>query len=218
MIKKILIDLDQTILNHDRGIKHALDFLYLTCKNNYKYQCVMQRYHHCNHELWSMYEKGIIDVSTLIEIRNRFILREFDISRYELYRFNNIYTSECSIFPVWLKIFPYLKKNIEIYVFSNGLKKIQLKKIKSARITNVFSGFFFGERAPLNKPNMEFLEEIYSCFYNIKKSEILVIGDSLVNDISPAKRYGFNTLIFSNNEDEYTFIKKLIWLINYGNT
>ncbi|HHW7544813.1 TPA: HAD family hydrolase [Mannheimia haemolytica] len=152
MIKKILIDLDQTILNHNRGIKHALNFLYSKCKNNHKYQWFIQRYNHCNHELWSMYEKGIIDVSTLIEIRNRFVLREFGISRYELHRFNKIYAKECKIFPVWLKIFPYLKrKNIEIYIFSNGLRKIQLKKIKSAKIMDVFSGFFFRRKTTIEQ-------------------------------------------------------------------
>lgn len=219
MIRKILIDLDQTILNHEKGINIALRFLYSKCKVNYEYDLFIKKYKNLNHTLWKMYEEGIIGVSTLISLRSIFIKKEFMISNNELNKFNKIYIKECNLFPIWLKIFPYLKKKkIDIYIFSNGLSNIQLKKIRSTRIQDMFSGFFFGEKYPLNKPNIFFLDKIYSSYYNIKKSEILVIGDSLKNDIYPAKRYGFQALNFDHNENEYIFIKKLIRLISYDYT
>ncbi|MDH3001425.1 hypothetical protein A1D23_12820 [Chelonobacter oris] len=213
MIKKILFDIDQTIIDHELAINIAIKAIFCKAKNKQNYEDFILKYNNYNKLLWNKYENGELKIDSLLNHRDKFFIEELNLSKRDIKEFYDIYISECKIYPVWKYIFNKIKDmNISMYIFSNGFSEIQRKKLTANHINHYFDDMFFGEKYPYNKPNKEFLDQIYTNILPCEKHEVLVIGDSIKNDIIPSKNYGFQTYIFSK-KDHY-FFENLLRIIS----
>ncbi|MEH6892686.1 HAD family hydrolase [Bacillus sp. JJ864] len=198
-MKYIVFDLDETIFDHKRGEKESLKEIYNTDFKDLiisfgEFHRTFTKY---NKISWEHFEKGIQNIEETLF--NRFkLLCDFYGMKKDLTdlvsRYSHEYIKQC---------IPYLGANtllkelvnmgFSLAVCSNGMEKIQIGKMNYHNIKHFFSYFQFGRNYPACKPNLEFFNNLLKNL-KAKPHEVLFIGDSLTNDINPAKELGMKSL------------------------
>lgn len=84
--------------------------------------------------------------------------------------------------------------------------------VKSSNLAELFSFFdflVFSDEINASKPSSEFFENVFRQT-NVKKKEIIHIGDNYSADYIGAKNFGFNALLIENSEYSIELIKREI--------
>ncbi|MFJ7915547.1 MULTISPECIES: HAD family hydrolase [unclassified Lysinibacillus] len=198
-MKYIIFDLDETIFNHTNGEKNGLKDIHI--KYFEVYGISYENFHHNFSEFnklsWENFENGIQNIEATLS--NRFkLLCEFYEIEIDLLNLLKDYTASYI-----RNCIPYigakallnelLNMGFVLGVCSNGLERIQFDKMKYHNIEKYFSFFQFGSEFPSCKPNQYFFTHMLNDL-KVEPQEILLIGDSLTNDIIPAEKSGMKTL------------------------
>lgn len=114
---------------------------------------------------------------------------------------NNQYNMKLSKYMVNLLKYCNDEK-INIGIVTNGTKYHQTKKIQSLDLTHWFDNksIFISDEIGMHKPSIEIFEHVLSQM-NISKNNTYFIGDSIENDIIPAKKFGLKTIYVDRNND-----------------
>lgn len=105
-----------------------------------------------------------------------------------------------------VKLIEYLSKKYDLVLLSNWFTDTQKLRLKGVGIDKYFSIITGGDEHPL-KPNLEAFDIILKDY---KPEECLMVGDSLIADIIPAKKLGINTIwITKESSKEYKTIKEI---------
>lgn len=208
MIKNILFDLDDTILDFKRAEKQAL-FKTLKELDITPDDEIAEKYSRYNISQWKRLELGEIT------------RQEVKVNRYKLL-FDDI-GAECSpelatqIYEQKLAVGHYfidgaedllksLSKSYNLYLVSNGSKIVQTGRLASAGISPYFKGIFISQDVGYEKPSPLFFEKVFNSIDNFSKSETVIVGDSLSSDIKGGINAGIKTVWFNpckeaNNSD-----------------
>lgn len=203
-IKYVIFDLDKTLFNHVKGERMGLERVFGAY---YKEKVVDFNSFHSEFSIanatgWKNYEKGECDVKCVLQYPF--------IQLCNLYRVNNdlneivnlytdVYVKYCTLFEGVDAILNHLvDSGINLAICTNGFEKVQGAKIVYHGIKNYFSHFFYGSKAPLCKPHRYFFNIMINAL-QVNANQILFIGDSLENDIYPARNAGMNVLYIDNN-------------------
>jgi len=81
----------------------------------------------------------------------------------------------------------------KIALLTNGSVKRQEKKLKNSALDKHFDLIQISEKVGFNKPHPAAFESIYHQF-NMIPDECLMVGDSEINDILPAKKLGMKSV------------------------
>lgn len=203
MIKNILFDLDDTILDFKKAEKIALfktlEELGVTPDDE-----IAQKYSRYNISQWKRLELGEIT------------RQEVKVNRYKLL-FDDI-GADCSpelateIYEEKLAVGHYfidgaedllksLCKSYNLYLVSNGSKKVQTGRLASAGISPYFKGIFISQDVGYEKPSPLFFEKVFHSIDNFSKSETAIIGDSLSSDIKGGINAGIKTVWFNPRKE-----------------
>jgi len=118
--------------------------------------------------------------------------------------------------PDFLRPYPYVLETLEMLknrgmklgIITDAKRKKAMQRIKAMNITDFFDIIITfedtGEKKPSKKPFRLAMKKL-----NLKPVEILFVGDSMERDIQPAKNLGMKTLRVKRNED-FRKIKELI--------
>ncbi len=110
-----------------------------------------------------------------------------------LYQFIDI--GKYRLFPKTKKVLALLYRKYPLYLVSYGKRSLQNKKINITRIRKYFKDVFITE-VDNKKP---LIERVYRIEKKrnpkLKKSEVLMVGDSLTSDILAAKRAGVSSVL-----------------------
>lgn len=105
-----------------------------------------------------------------------------------------------------VKLIEYLSKKYDLVLLSNWFTDTQKLRLKGVGIDKYFSIITGGDENPL-KPNLEAFDIVLKDY---KPEECLMVGDSLIADIIPAKKLGINTIwITKESSKEYKTIKEI---------
>lgn len=105
-----------------------------------------------------------------------------------------------------VKLIEYLSKKYDLVLLSNWFTDTQKLRLKGVGIDKYFSIITGGDEHPL-KPNLEAFDSVLKDY---KPEECLMVGDSLIADIIPAKELGINTIwITKESSKEYKTIKEI---------
>ncbi|MBR6509719.1 MAG: HAD-IA family hydrolase [Clostridia bacterium] len=119
-----------------------------------------------------------------------------------------------------LKTLKYLKDNgYRIYITSNGYPDFQYPRIKKARISKFFDGFFISEEIGHKKPSPAFFNYVFTRIPESNRSKVLVVGDAPTADILGGINAKFDTVWVSNGKSRCKYkstytIKNIDELIN----
>lgn len=211
MIKAVLIDIDNTLLDFDAYVKKAMKDGFEIFNLGLYDDSMFRVFQQINNEMWRKIEQGSMTYDELMQERWNKIFTVLNIS-FDGCRFEK-YFREClfdSAIPIKnaLDILAYLKDRYILCVASNGPYDQQMNRLKKGKMFSFFSEFFISEKMGVSKPSKEFFSHCLSelnaernkqgaC--EILPSEIIMIGDSLTSDIAGAIDSGFKTCFFDKN-------------------
>lgn len=196
MVKTLLLDIDDTILDFHRAQDTALPetFLELGIEPTSE---VLSRYNEINREGWQMLERGEITRDEVVLRRFRILFSELgrpEIDAKETWR---IYEDKLSRIHVFIdgakELLDELFGKYDMYVVSNGTASVQDRRIAESGIGKYFKKMFISERVGYDKPSREFFDFCFAEIGDFDKAETLIVGDSLTSDILGGINAGIRT-------------------------
>lgn len=205
--KYILFDIDNTLIDFGASLKMAArevikhgggdacdknleafckindDGWYASNLDNIDDPDIVANYH-------KIYHKYIDDV--VIDATKAFNLRgSFD----ELLNCSNCSIGEFAVLnPNVVKVLKKLSKKYTLCIASNGLTSIQPHKV--VKYKEYISHIFISEDIGHSKPETQYFEYIINAL-RCEKTDCLMVGDSIVNDIFGANRAGIDTCFYN---------------------
>lgn len=208
MIKNILFDLDDTILDFKKAERTALTKA-LKTMNIPVTEHILNRYSELNISQWKRLELGEISREEVKVNRYRLLFEEFGINASPE-QTTAIYEDNLCIGHFFIDgaeaLLEGLYGKYNLYLVSNGAKRVQDGRLKSAGISHYFKGIFISETVGVEKPGRDFFNYCFDRIENFSHSETVIVGDSLTSDIkgginSDIKTVWFNPHFTENNSD-----------------
>ena len=201
MIKLILIDIDNTLLDFDAFVDGFLSDHFGDLK------VTGPVFRSVNDTLWRQLEEGKLTFAKLKKIRWQMVLDELgqkgngeeteELFRKEMH--------ESSI-PVRhsLEMLQDLSRNHVLCTASNGPYEQQVHRLILAGMDHYFAMHFISEEIGYSKPDPRFFEVAFERINRNRsvpfaKEEILIIGDSLTSDMEEGRRAGIHTCFYNRN-------------------
>lgn len=198
MIKAILIDIDNTLLDFNGSA-------YLAIKNGFNErqldfnENVMSVFHSVNDFLWGKIEKGGFTKDELFDVRWNMIFEKLGIAadghEFETYFRRYLFDSALPIEGA-LDLLEYLSSKYKIYSASNGASAQQINRLTNAGMIGYMQAVFTSQSLGVQKPNNVFFEKCLNLM-NCTNEEVVMIGDSLSADICGAKKVGIKTCFYA---------------------
>ena len=197
MIKKIIFDLDNTLIDWIDEYDYALRDTLIKYNINFDY---------------GLLSNAIDEYDYTSKIYN-----SYDLMNY----LNNKYNLGITIDFIndWLKelgkqgkpnkgvveLLEYLHNKYELVVLTNWESNCQINRLKSAGIYKYFKGVYGGE--VYKKPSYEAFKKAMGP-YNI--DECIMVGDSMKFDIEPALKLGIKTYMVGQDIDSILDLKEML--------
>ncbi len=223
-IKHIFFDLDHTLWDFDKNSEVAFDRIFKLNHPNIKIDKFIEKYVPINQACWKLFQN---DEITHHELRYNRLKHTFDainheISDVEIDKISNDYLEFLPesnlLFDGTIEILEYLVTKYELHIITNGFAEVQAKKINNSDIRHYFKSITDSEMAGVKKPNPKIFEHALQ-IAKAKKSESIMIGDSLDADVQGAINFGIDAIYFNSNNEKTTIdvleIKNLLELKNY---
>lgn len=210
-ITTVFLDIDDTLWWFSRNSELALEATFRLmgcgswCKN---YEEFHERYEHFNHELWQLYNQGLVEKEVL-EIKR--FEQALEASHYccddvdELAAaMNTCYLDQLvrhhHLMPGAIELLQYLHdKGYQLNTISNGFKGVQERKLQARGMNRFITHVVLSEDCGITKPR----QGIYDYAMKLcgaQSQEIVMIGDDPTTDIAGALNAGWRT-IYLNTRD-----------------
>lgn len=199
MIKTVLLDLDDTILDFKKAEAEALKKTLISMGIEPK-DTTIKIYSQINEGFWKKLELGLIERSKLLTERFDVLFKEIGVEKsgevawntYEALLSNGHFFIDGAV-----EALEKIKDNYDLYIVSNGTASVQEKRIKSADISKYFKEIFISQKIGYNKPRIEFFEACFKQIPDFNKDETIIVGDSLTSDIQGGINAGIHTCWFN---------------------
>lgn len=202
MIKSVLIDIDNTLLDFDKAAYMAVKDGFAS-RNLYFDENVMTVFHSVNDFLWGKIESGGLTKDELFDVRWNMIFEKLSIDadghEFETYFRSYIFDSAFLITGA-AELLEYLYPKYDIYAASNGANDQQINRLTKGKIIGYMSGVFTSQLLGVQKPEKAFFEKCLELMHR-DSNEVMMIGDSLSADICGAKNAGIKTCLYSPNKN-----------------
>ena len=206
MIKALLMDLDNTLLDFDKCEEYALipvlkKYGIEANEDNKKY------YSKVNLSYWKKLEKKEITREQVITLRWEEFLSHFGLKGNGK-EINKIYF-DClkeGGYPLEgaLEFLKAASKKYKIYIVSNGMKEVQDNRIKVSGIRPYLDKIYISQELDMVKPDKKFFDYVLNDI-NLNREECLVIGDSLTSDIQGAINSSIPYILFDRYDKNRDF-------------
>ena len=208
--KTILIDLDDTLLDfqksEDVAIRTTIKTLGIEPTED-----VVNAYKEINLKYWKMFERKEIEREALLIARFKEFCELLNVTNKDFSLLNETYFHYLSSSPFEIdgadEFLNKLSEKYDIYVITNGVKRVQTIRLSLVNITKYFKKVYISEEIGYQKPSIEFFDFVLNDLNITNKEEVLIIGDSLSSDIQGGINSGIDTVWYNP--------KKLKSNINY---
>lgn len=183
--RTLLLDVDGTLLDFDRCEEAALRDTFRAFSLPYGEE-THAVYHRCNDACWKALERGEITRDELKIRRYRDTLAELNLDADPAQmtrRYEEALGSYTFPYPETEEICRKLAKKYDLYLATNGLKNVQSARLIRTEFATFVRGVYISEEVGAAKPSPEFFDRIFADHPEIKRSETLMVGDSLTGDI-----------------------------------
>lgn len=204
MIKTVLFDLDDTIFDFKKSESTALSktLVELGIEPN---NCIISQYSKYNISQWKRLELGEISREEVKVNRYKLLFDEFGIDVLPELA-TEIYENKLAIGHYFIngavEMIESIYNDYDLYLVSNGAKKVQDGRLASADISKYFKGIFISEVAGHEKPSIEFFNYCFDRIPDFNKDSTVIIGDSLSSDIKGGINAGIKTIWFNPHHDK----------------
>lgn len=197
----IFWDLDQTLLNFNLSMEHAIRVVFerygLPVDGD-----VVKRYDAINRSCWNRLELGEITKEEVTVGRFRTLFLELGIDHIAPEEINEIYQQELGNVYFYMDgaketVTKLRDMGYRQYVVTNGVNSTQANKMKLSGFDRLMDGVFVSELMGYPKPRKEFFEACFASLPDVKKDEIILVGDSLTSDMRGANNAGIDACWFN---------------------
>ena len=199
MIRFVLLDLDDTILDFHRAEAEAMSktFLRLGIEPTDR---LVQRYSEVNAAHWRMLERGEIKRPQVLTGRFRQLFSEIgaDCDPEQTQQIYEAYLSQGHYFiPGAEQLLKDLHGDYLLYLVSNGNAVVQEGRLQSADIAPYFEGIFISELIGADKPSREYFDRCFAQIPDFEPEQAILIGDSPTSDVLGGINAGVKTCWFN---------------------
>lgn len=205
MIKNVLIDLDDTLLDFKKSEARAITATmkeYGVVPNEQR----IKRYSEINDLYWKKLERKELTREEVLVGRFREFFDELKVSVDAIsvrYFYENYMKTCVDFIDGAIELLDELKiENYRVYLVSNGTAVVQDSRIKLAGIAKYFDGIFISQRVGHNKPSPMFFETVFDSIKEFNRDETIILGDSLSSDILGGKGVGIKTCLYNPRKNE----------------
>lgn len=199
MIRNLLLDLDDTLLDFHRAEKIALTRA-LTEAGVEVTDDRLARYSEINASRWHLLEEKKITRPEVLFSRFEIFFRELgvDADAHAVQKAYETYLSIGHFFMPGAKaLLDTLFPRYRLYLASNGTASVQAGRIASAGIAKYFCEMFISENVGADKPDPAFFAAVFAKIPGFRKEETLMVGDSLTSDIRGGCGAGIRTVWYN---------------------
>ncbi len=216
MIKAILMDIDNTILDFRECSRDSMKKAYLEAGLTYE-EYMFEVFTKTNEQLWREIEKGTLTKQKLLKVRWNTVFRKLNID-YDGVKFEGRFRAFLELSGHTVdgakEVLEYLSKKYKVYAASNGFEKIQHGRLIESKLIIYFQELFLSEKAGYSKPSRGFFDYCFKRMGNIDKEEVIIIGDSLHADMQGGLDYGIKTCWFNYKKEEISQDIKVDYIID----
>jgi HAD superfamily hydrolase (TIGR01549 family) len=95
-------------------------------------------------------------------------------------------------------------KDMKIYAITNGVKRVQTKRLSLVNITKFFEKIYISEEVGFQKPEQQYFDYVLKDLGYPNKNDIVILGDSLTSDIQGGINCGIDTIWFNPHKNKST--------------
>ena len=205
----LFFDLDNTIF--DFNIASGISFNKTLSHFNIHGENLYKIYKKYNSQIWHAFENKEIDSVTLRWKRFQLFLEHIDHLHLDPNAMNSYYLSQLVLNatpePGARALLDRFKGNKKLVVITNGLKEVQLPRMKEHNFYHYFDAIVVSDEIGIAKPDTAYFDYAIKAAEVENRSEVLVIGDSLNSDIRGGIQSNLDTCWYNpkglKNETEY---------------
>ena len=208
MIKAVLVDIDNTLLDFDAYVEETLKRGFEKFSLGEFTAERLATFHRVNHGVWRELEQGIITYDEILKTRfNRIFAAmgiTFDGCVFEKFFKDSLFDNAIPVRGA-AELLDFLSERFILCAASNGPFEQQLNRLKVAGMLEKFDHVFVSEAIGASKPSKDFFdhcmreinkERTQRGEKNIDPGEVMMIGDSLTSDMAGAIGAGMHTCFF----------------------
>lgn len=170
MIRNILFDLDDTLLNFHLAEKIALTktLIYLGIEPKEE---TLSRYSVINLSQWKLLEQEKITRDEVKIRRYQLLFDELGIdcsSEYAAEYYEALLGAGHYFVDGAEELLKRLSKDYRLYIVSNGTAEVQKSRIESSGIAKYLDDIFISQQIGFDKPNVKFFDHCFSSIPNLK--------------------------------------------------
>ena len=216
MIKIVLIDIDNTLLDFNRcasfSMRKAFKDVGLKAPDNLETE-----FHKVNNALWLGIENGNVTKEELHDNRWNMILKNIGIE-YDgiiLEKLFRKYLDEShETIDGAPELVRYLSERYRVFAASNAFYSQQTNRLKLSGMADYIEDVFVSEKIGFEKPTKEYFDKCFEIMGNPPKNEVIIIGDSLSADIEGGIHYGIKTCWFNPNKQKPPLSYKIDYIVD----
>ena len=200
MLTHIFFDLDNTLLDFDRGEAHALSRAFRQFDID-PTPAVLARYHDINLRQWELLEEGKLTKDQVLTRRFDLLFAELGVSCdsqavCDLYE--SFLAEEHDFIPGALELLEALSPRYSLHLATNGASAVQRRRLADAGILTYFQNIFISEEVGFHKPSPAFFLACFAAIPGFDHTSALMVGDSLTSDIRGGRNAGLRTCWFDH--------------------
>lgn len=199
MITTLFWDIDDTLLDFKRGeaiaIRQTLSRIGVEPTEE-----TVRLYSEINESLWKRLERGEVTREQILVGRFEMLFSALGFagdapSAQDLY-FSCL--GEQHDFVEGAKtVLDALRGNYRMFAVSNGTTVIQSKRLSASGVDRYFDRIFLSQEIGAEKPSAAFFDACFAALPDIRRDEVLIIGDSLTSDMRGGADAGLRTCWFN---------------------
>lgn len=207
MIKTIFLDLDDTILDFQKGERQAISKT-LAKIGIEPTEKIIERYMEINIASWRALERGEMTRDQVLYGRFEKLLSELSVEgdpveTQKIYQ--TLLSMEHDFLPGGEELLKKLTESgkYKLYIATNGIPEVQKPRIADSGIGKYFDGVFISYDFGVGKPSREFFDRCFERIKGFRREECIIVGDSLTSDIKGGINAGILTCHFNPKDKPY---------------
>jgi 2-haloacid dehalogenase len=191
----LLLDADGTLFDYDAAEAAALaaTFRAFGVPPEARYG---DAYRQINGEIWRAFERGQIAAETLRTERFRRLFQVVGVA-LDPDSFSERYLvhlgERADLIDGALDVVRRLHGRVGMALITNGLRDVQRSRLRRSGLAPYVSAVLISEEVGAAKPDRRIFDAAFAAIGHPRRSEVLIVGDSLTSDMRGGEAYGIDT-------------------------
>lgn len=202
--KWILFDADNTLFDYDRAEETAFTSSFEQIGHKFKPE-YLTTYQEINDKIWQAFERGEITQRVIRTRRFELLFQALGI-QVDPHAFSERYLDNLGNSAYLIdgadQVVHTLRSQINLALITNGLAEVQRARLAKSTIGDCFDPVIISEQVGASKPDVQIFEIAFAgmkaaCKTAVRRTDVLIVGDSLTSDIKGGNNYGIDTCWFN---------------------